>query len=214
MQSLIDKLETFVKAICKDRDYTHGFEHAQKVAKISIVILMHEYQMIHEYQTRYIPSIYVKDVLIVAYLHDVADHKYDKDGTLREQLRQFMKDELELPQGLIEWYLDIIDRVSYSREVKHGDHDWKKALTDYGIEIRNIVSDADKLEAIGQIGIDRCRKYIIDHNPNISQDELDKKIREHADEKLLKIKDNFIRTKTGKIMAEPLHAEMIEILQR
>lgn len=208
MQSLIDKLETFVKAICKDRDYTHGFEHMQKVAKTSIEILK------HEYQNRYIPAIYEKDVLIVAYLHDVADHKYDKDGTLREQLRQFMKDKLELPQGLIEWYLDIIDRISYSREVKYGDHDWKKVLTDYGIEIRNIVSDADKLEAIGQVGIDRYRKYIIERNPNISQDELDKKIREHADEKLLKIKDNFIRTKTGKIMAEPLHDEMIKILQR
>lgn len=203
---LVEKLERFVKTTCKGRDDTHGFKHMKKVAENAIKIYEEEYTSQSD------ASLYRKDILIVAYLHDVCDHKYDRDGTLKNKVKQFLKDELDLTSGLCEWYLDIIDRISYSREVKFGSSKWESELTSYGVEIRNIVSDADKLEAIGKVGIDRCREFILEKYPDLSKDEVNKKILEHAEEKLLLIKDKFIRTNAGKRLAEPLHEEMVKEL--
>jgi hypothetical protein len=37
---------------------------------------------------------------------------------------------------------------------------------------------------------------------------------DHANEKLLKLKDHFIRTETGKLMALPLHNELLDEINK
>lgn len=99
--------------------------------------------------------------------------------------------------------MDIIDRISYSKEVKMikaNNLDWKCVLGVKGLIVRNIVSDADKLEAIGKIGLDRCieytkTKYFEKHSEKIPKNVLKVMVNNYADEKLKTLKDHFIRTK-------------------
>ncbi|AYV78160.1 MAG: metal dependent phosphohydrolase [Edafosvirus sp.] len=200
----------FVIKECDGRDESHGFNHMKTVAMIAIDILEQEIDRMQITDNEKINK-YIEMVIIVALLHDVADHKYDKDGKIKKNIINFLNKTVPDDAELI---TDIIDRISYSKEnkaIKNNEKlDWEEKLGQDGLFIRNIVSDADKLEAIGKKGIDRCVEYtkVIDGN-NLSEIEINKKVVEHAKEKLLRLKDEFIRTPSGKEMAEPLHNEMI-----
>jgi HD superfamily phosphodiesterase len=154
------------------------------------------------------------DVITVAWLHDVCDHKYDHDGTLEQQLDVFGT--IHIPN--YKEIKQVIKLTSYSSENKamiaKTPIDYEKLLGNHYAIVRHIVSDADKLEAIGSIGIERCIEYIYHMNPSITANELNKAVHIHANEKLLRLKDEFIRTTTGKRLAIPLHQEMIDILQK
>ena len=47
----------------------------------------------------------------------------------------------------------------------------KKDLGQYEV-LRNIVSDADKLEAIGEAGVLRCYQYQTEAHPNLSTEQV------------------------------------------
>jgi len=200
-----DKLSAYVTEICHDRNPDHGHEHMQTVAYNTLKILQSE--NINCQKTW-------QDAIVVAWLHDVADHKYDHDGKLKENMHQFITKIVDNPTLII----DIIERISYSKEVKIGTDDWETVLGKYGCLIRNIVSDADKLEALGINGFNRCVEYTkynyikkFDHE--IPRDVLKKNVLDHANEKLLKLKDFYIKTESGKKMAEKLHQELIFCLE-
>lgn len=211
--NLENKLKEFVKDVCKDREPSHGYEHMEKVKSNSIKI----YNELPPKSDSYVKDDILKNLIItVAWLHDVYDHKYDHDGKLRNKVMMFLVDLKDPTHATI--VMDIIERISYSRENKsilNGEAlDWNDVLGSEPLLVRNIVSDADKLEAIGQVGVDRCVAYTLEKNPNISGENLVKHVMKHADEKLLRLKDEFIRTEPGKRMAEPLHQEMIEGLEK
>lgn len=198
---LWDKLSAFVSKTCQDRNPDHGFEHMQTVAYNTLKILQSENIKSQEIW---------QDAIIVAWLHDVADHKYDQDGTLKENVYQFLTKLVNDPNLI----MNIIERISYSKEVKMGTTDWPKVLGNHGCLVRNIVSDADKLEALGVNGFDRCVEYTkYDYkkkfNHEIPYEILKKNVLDHADDKLLKLKDLYIRTESGKKMAQDLHKELI-----
>ena len=196
-----------VQQICQGRDPSHGWEHMKRVATNALIIAQ-------DYQ-----DIDINMVLAVAWLHDVADHKYDKDGKLQDRLKEVVtivfnkSDDQQL-------CLNIIARISFSKEVqaqKDGNFkEWHQILGDKGMMIRNIVSDADKLEALGLEGFQRCKIYteecyLTKNGQHISREELKKNVINHANEKLLRLKDEFIKTTKGKELAAPLHKEL-EIL--
>ena len=87
--------------------------------------------------------------------------------------------------------------------------DWDEVLGSTGLLVRNIISDADKIDGLGIIGLQRCQRYTKNCYQNISQLDLIKKVHEHANEKLLRLKTEFIKTEYGKQLAAPLHDEMI-----
>jgi HD superfamily phosphodiesterase len=201
------KLLDFVKKICKDRDESHNHVHMEKVSQLSKIIYS---KLTDELKNEEVYNL----VVIVAWLHDVCDHKYDKDNTLRSKVKSFLL-RISNETDLI---LAIIDRVSYSKEnsarEKNTPLDWKEKLGDVGCFVRNVVSDADKLDAIGKNGVIRCKKFAKIHykekyNINPPYDILIHLILNHAEEKLLRLKDEFIRTTVGKELAVPLHNEMI-----
>jgi len=77
--------------------------------------------------------------------------------------------------------------------------------------VRNIVSDADKIEAIGLRGVIRCRDYVIEKNSKrLSDGTITKYVWHHARVKLLHLYKNYIHTDSGKKIAKPLHEEMIK----
>jgi HD superfamily phosphodiesterase len=203
-----DLLSNFVKEICQGRDPSHGYEHMHNVAKTTLTIFLELHQSVEH------NLYFAKDCIIVAWLHDVADHKYDHDGKLRQKVIHFLQQNFEHHDFL----MNIIDRISFSKEdqalKRNIKPDWMKVIGQYGCLIRDIVSDADKLEALGQIGFERCvqftkHKYLEEHHKEIHHVLLKERVLAHAQEKLLRLKDEFIHTSSGKKLAEPLHQDLV-----
>ena len=99
-----------------------------------------------------------KWALIVAWLHDVADHKYDKDGTLQTKLVEFISS-IEPDPIIANYLVQCVDMVSFSNETKGGYKYYEKILPSEWVVVRNIASDSDKLEDLGFMGIKRCKQY-------------------------------------------------------
>lgn len=208
MDNLWNSLSQFVKDVCEGRDESHGHLHMESVAKNSLVIYS-------AYKNEY-PEI-EKDVIVVAWLHDVEDHKYDATPETRTKIINFLKSIYNTYEN-VEWILDIIDYISFSKEKKsrvsgvNEDMEpliWRERLGNKGVVIRNIVSDADKLEALGTIGLKRCIEFIKHKNPNFTNKEVIEAVKKHADEKLLRlISDKYIRTPIGIKLAQGLEDEL------
>jgi len=210
MENLYNLLSNFVKEKCINRDNSHGWLHMKNVVENSLKIYNLEC-----IKGNIIPSYEIKQlILIVAWLHDVADHKYDHNGYLRKELQIFLNKNFPKYTNLI---LNIVEHISFSKEndcLKKGiDLNWINILGEEGLLIRNIVSDADKLEALGKNGFERTCKYTEEvykkkYAKNITYDKLITNVKQHAQDKLLRLKNEFIHTISGKELAEPLHEQL------
>lgn len=217
MDPLWKMLSDFVEEVCQGRDESHGHTHMKCVAFSALNIFE---ELLSENSIPVSHIDYIRDMVIIcAWLHDVADRKYDKDGILKNKLKTFLDTHFDNYATLI---MKIIDRVSFSNQINqiklNGKTDWLIELGDFGVLIRNIVSDADKLEAIGKIGVERVvkytnEKYFLENGTDMPHDLLVRDILAHSQEKLLRLKDEFIMTKPGKKAAIPLHIEFVEGLE-
>lgn len=183
----------FVKKVTTCFDDSHDWRHAVEVAKLA---------------TRIRPT---QDVLRLALLHDVCDHKYP-DALPREELSKWIR--LNLPAFA---HLDaLIDQVSFSKQVKArkesgagvsggsgagvstGASDGKGETGSWiHQETLEAVRDADRLEALGVVGVRRCLKFICAHNGTDAQ--LLPRFIQHAHEKLLRLMpEKFIVTPVGR----------------
>lgn len=200
-------LSSFVAYVCAGRDSSHGHEHMEQVAETTGKIC------------DMLPTLSAearKNALIVAWLHDVCDHKYH-DDELELKLAHFLQiicDDAEHASMI----LKTIEHISYSKENKAilagTPLDFKTILGDYAI-VRDIVSDADKLEALGLIGLTRCVDFTMHASGGgLTRSELKERVQTHAREKLLRLKDEFIRTEPGKIMASRAHIEFEMALEQ
>ena len=188
----INKLHEFVKQTCAGRDPSHGYDHMATVTRLTLEIMTNEGLTCN-------PELFI----VVALLHDVNDHKYDHDGRLEQKIRIFLKQYYR--EERIDLVMSIIDRISYSKEnrfrQKHSRpprQEWKKELGEVGLLIRDIVSDADKLEALGETGYFRCVEYTREKNPEASQEEINHLVEKHYDEKLSRLVDEFMVTDYAK----------------
>jgi len=210
----LEKLIEYVGITCKDREPSHGLDHMKAVTHNALKMI----DMSDKYSIGFenINEDIIIDVIICTMLHDVADHKYDKDGTLFYQLVIFLNkhiNDINKAQNI----LTVIKRVSFSQENK-----WKlegksvnhdSALSDYWLKILRIVQDSDRLEAIGEIGLQRCEQYALELYPTLTREKLNKIVVAHSIEKLLKLyDDHFISTEAGRELARPLHMFMKERL--
>jgi hypothetical protein len=111
----------------------------------------------------------------------------------------------------------VIKYVSFSSENKAilagTPLNFPAILGAYYSQIRDIVSDADKLEAIGIVGIQRCIEYTTHTNPTYTRAQVMSDVKKHADEKLLRLASQFIKTPTARAIAIIRHNEMDEWLQ-
>ena len=177
------------------------------VAEMSAHIISEDYRDRRQYKHL------IQDATTAAWLHDIADHKYDHDGTLEQRLDEFghkhISNYTEIKQ--------VIKYVSYSTENKAilagTPLDYDSLLTPYYALVRHIVSDADKLQAIGKIGITRALTYTRDSNPTYTDAQVIAEVRKHADEKLLRLATEFIRTPTARALARKEHEDMVKELR-
>jgi len=152
---------------------------------------------------------------IAALLHDVGDYKFfngdEEKG--RQTIEKFL-DSLNISPHIANKILFICSNISYMKTLSKNNN---IRCNEKSLEFM-VVSDADKLDAMGAIGIARAFTYggyyhrpiydpAIPPNPNISQEEYIKTQApsiNHFYEKLLKLKD-MMYTDSGKKMAQARH---------
>lgn len=197
---LINKTILFVKEKLDNAEGGHDWFHIERVFKNSVLISKNE----------------VCDVTVVklgALLHDIADSKFhDGDETVGPRIaREFLESE-KVDEEIITHVVNIIENISY----KGGNFEKKFS----SIEL-DVVQDADRLDAIGAIGIARTFNYggfknraLYDPNivPNSSMTKEEYKKNDsptlnHFHEKLLLLKDKM-NTETGKQIAKERHQYM------
>jgi hypothetical protein len=193
-------LSDFVLTTCAGRSYTHGHAHMKAVAETSAYLLFVDF-----YDK---DGTLMLDTITAAWLHDVADHKYDYDGTLEQRLDAFGAANIPNYAEIKE----VIKYVSYSTEHKAilagTPLDFKQILGFYYSQIRDIVSDADKLESIGVKGMERSLIYNTDTNPTFTRTQVIAEVRKIYDEKLVKLATQFIKTPTARDIAQKEHRKM------
>ncbi|ODN83997.1 hypothetical protein L202_00032 [Cryptococcus amylolentus CBS 6039] len=154
------------------------------------------------------------DLLIVelaALFHDVADKKYTKptDPTLSQTLTPLLSP--HLPQYKIDLILSIIPSVSYTSELAMTratptQWTWQQTCAEL-----HAVQDADRLDAIGAVGVMRCAAYSSHVGRKLLVDDGDEERGErgasaegHFEEKLLRVRDRM-KSGPGREEAERRH---------
>ncbi len=197
-EEVIEKTKEFVKSKLEGEGSGHDYWHIHKVWANAVNIAKEE----------------KADLFVVelgALLHDIADWKFHALDVGPRIAREHLKS-LGVSNEIIEHVCDIIDAVSFK-----GAGNEKPMKTIEG----KIVRDADRLEALGAIGIARCFAYGgYKGNPiyvpnlkvrnNLKFEEYKKESSQinHFYEKLLLLKDLML-TETGKKLALGRH-EFIE----
>lgn len=139
--ALIAKVTEYVRAYMANYDSSHDFAHIQRVLALA-----------HRIQPT-IPATHRAVVTLSALLHDVGDKKYLKPGEDASRLIQDLLISFGADESLASTVQTICSAVSYSSEVK--DPARVKALVAQLPEL-GVVQDADRLDAIGAVGIGRC----------------------------------------------------------
>ncbi|MCP1144405.1 HD domain-containing protein [Lysinibacillus endophyticus] len=197
MENLIQQ----VKAIYDQFDASHDFQHIERVLQNAESILEAE------------PDADKEIVRIAVLLHDVSDKKYTDSKEAEERLLNSINLSDEKKQHIRE----VIASVSFNG----GNELPAKTLE------AKIVRDADRLDAIGAVGIARTfayggakgRKLYDDEEVarmSMTEEEYRSKNTSsvtHFYEKLLLLKDKMT-TEKGKQMAEGRHAFMVTFLEQ
>ena len=201
-----DKLDEICLKYYLNRDKSHGVDHIQKVLSNVDKISKH-----------FIFSPREEIILrTCALLHDAYDHKYlQKLEDIMFVKEQILNDLTKFGLSLNEIHIIfiIIDNISFSKEKeqrrlkKYRYSELITLLSPNMINIRNIVSDADKIEALGNEGISRMILYS-NHkfNKSIHIKTLIDDIKQLCQNKLyILISHNYIRTGIGiKIASQKL----------
>jgi uncharacterized protein len=177
-----NQIYEFVKINTSSFDESHNIDHAIAVYNNTLKIadtikIQLEYNIL----------------TYAAMCHDVCDHKYE-NSIKPEVLINFITK--QIGEDKCKRVMNIINNISFSKQIKG----LRQQLPYPDNIYLDIVSDADRLEAIGQIGIDRCIAYTEATGGKVPEDVI-----KHCHEKLLLLKDQYIVTKKGKKLAEPLH---------
>ena len=205
-EKIIENTISFVKKTLENAEGGHDWFHIERVYKNSILIAKNEN----------VNSLIVK---LGALLHDIADSKFHNgDETVGPKVaREFLFSQ-NVDSTVIEHVVKIIENISF----KGGNITQKFASDEL-----NVVQDADRLDAIGAIGIARCFNYGgfknrqlynpgIPSNLKMTTDEYKNSASptiNHFYEKLLLLK-NKMNTKTGLRIAEERHLFMEEFLEQ
>ena len=199
-QEQLQKTITFVKQQLQDAEGGHDWFHIQRVFNNSLLIAKNE-------------NVNLFVVQLGALLHDIADSKFHNgDETVGPTVARNFLTSIDVADDVINQVVNIIENISF----KGGN----EAQTFNSLELQ-VVQDADRLDAIGAIGIARTFNYggfknrtlyhpDIAPNLNMSKEEYkasNAPTINHFYEKLLLLKDRM-NTKTGKKIAQQRHQFM------
>ncbi len=180
--SVIDDAIAYIETVFQDRSDGHDTQHSMRVYKNAL------------YLAGSYPDCDRTIVLLSALLHDVDDHKLFHTRH-NANARRFLERQA-LSAGEIERICRIINEVSFSKN---------RGKTPESIEGK-IVQDADRLDAIGAVGIARTFAY-----GGKNGRPLEESIR-HFHDKLLLLKDEM-NTKEAKLLAAKRHRYLEEFIE-
>lgn len=192
----IEQCENLVKDVYMHFDASHDFQHIERVRKNAFEIADTE------------PSADIEIIELAVLLHDVSDPKY---SVAEKQEEERIIKQLNLSEEKIAQVKHVIKAISFN-----GGHELEAETLE-----AKIVRDADRLDAIGAVGIARTfafggakgrQLYDASETPreNMSVEEYRTKKTAsvtHFYEKLLKLSEGM-QTKKGKELAIERHAFM------
>ena len=178
----LDTAISYIQELFAGNADGHGFDHSMRVYQNALFILDTEPQA-----DRFI-------VLMASLLHDVDDHKLFSTENNANARRFLSARGLEV--ACVEQICQVINSVSFSK------NKGKKLASIEG----QIVQDADRLDAIGAIGIARTFAFGGKHGRSLESSIA------HFHEKLLLLKD-LMNTGKAREMAEARHTFMEEFLR-
>jgi len=191
------KTEEFVRQNMKGYDSGHDWWHIERVRKLALYINEKEA----------LADTFLVD--ITALLHDTADSKFA--GVNSEQGYSMISDFMVINgmSDISNQVLTVIKKISFSRNSAQ-DNQMDPLLW--------VVQDADRLDALGAIGIARAFNYGGFRNnsiyiPGDESGNLGKSTIGHFYDKLLKLKD-LMNTPTGRILAEERHVTLEKFLEQ
>ena len=206
-KKIIQNTIRFVKKTLEGSEGGHDWFHINRVYKNALLIAKNE-------------KVDLFVVQLGALLHDIADAKfYDGDESIGpKKARDFLESQ-QVEETVISHIENIILFISYKSSFDHN--------RSFSSPELNVIQDADRLDAIGAIGIARCFNYGGFKNRSLYDPEIRPNLQmtkeeyknstapsiNHFYEKLLLLKDNM-NTKTGKIIAQKRHSFMDEFLQQ
>jgi HD superfamily phosphodiesterase len=214
-ESLYNEMSTFVDTCMSGHDPSHNPPHVHRVVKLALKILDAERQLDPEAQ--YSGAV----VKLAALLHDIGDRKYlpnmSTDTAVAASLDPKTMVEHALlqrgaPADLASRVQTIVSHVSYSTECK--DPSVIRRLIDQeGLVELAIVQDADRLDAIGAIGIGRCFTFLGAQGKKFAGEGgwVMSNAIEHFEDKLVKI-EGMMKTTTGRKMAR-VRTERLKVFE-
>ena len=200
-KNLIEATKTFVKDTLKDAEGGHDWFHIERVYNNALLIA----------KTEDVDAVVIQ---LGALLHDIADSKFHAgDESVGPKLAREFLFKHNVDSVIIEHIVNIIKHISFKNSLDGHSKFSSKEL--------EVIQDADRLDAIGAIGIARCFNYggfknrplydpDIKPNLNMSKEEYKTSFSptiNHFYEKLLLLKSQM-NTKTGKQIAEKRHQFM------
>ena len=204
---IIEATKVFVKETLKDAEAGHDWFHTLRVYNNARLIAKSE-------------SVDLYIVALGALLHDIADSKFHNgDDTVGPRVARKFLLQHNVDSFVINSVIDIINNISFNKSLETNNKP-------NSIEL-DVVQDADRLDAIGAIGIARCFNYggfknrkLFDPSikPNLKMSKKEYKNSKaptinHFYEKLLLLSDKM-NTKTAKKIAKERHQFMTEYLDQ
>lgn len=203
-KEILNKIKASVFNLLKNEGTGHDYFHIERVVNNTKKIISHE-------------SCDHFHAILLAYLHDVGDYKLHNGVDKTQDLVFEILSPLIQDDKYIKQVIEDIHLIGYK-----GGFNQKSDK----IEVQ-IVQDADRLDAIGAIGIARTfayggKKERLLYDPNFkpenyksAEDYKNSKAPtiQHFYDKLLKLKD-LMNTKTGKEMADERHRFMEVYLEQ
>ncbi|MCX7551424.1 HD domain-containing protein [Xanthomarina sp. F2636L] len=202
----IEKTISFVKKTLANAEGGHDWFHTQRVLNNCSLISKNE-------------EVDTFVVSLGALLHDIADSKFTKgDETIGPKLAREFLTSIQVDLDTINHVVLIIENISF----KGGN-----LTQEFQSPELDVIQDADRLDALGAIGIARTFNYggfknralynpEIEPNLNMSKEEYKSSTAptiNHFYEKLLLLKDRM-NTKTGKEIATKRHDFMLQYLEQ
>ncbi|KAL6980033.1 hypothetical protein U1Q18_021684 [Sarracenia purpurea var. burkii] len=203
--------EKLVESAMKGNDASHDAAHVFRVRDLALSLAREE-------GLSSSPDS-MEIVELAALLHDIGDYKYVRDSSEEKIVEEFLEAE-GVTEGKKIKILSIVKGMGFKEELE------RYATSKYSVEF-GVVQDADRLDAIGAIGIARCFTFggsrnnvlhdpSIEPRPDLSKEQYVKKNKQttvnHFHEKLLKLKD-LMKTKAGQRRAERRHKFMEDFLK-
>ena len=205
-EDIISKTIAFVKERLLNAEGGHDWFHTHRVLKNAQLIAKTE-------------NVDIIVVSLGALLHDIADSKfYNGDEGIGPKISREFLFKNNVDSTIIEHVIQIIENISF----KGGKENQKFRSPEL-----DVIQDADRLDAIGAIGIARCFNYGGFKNRKIYDPEIKPNLKmtkeeyksssaptiNHFYEKLLLLKDRM-NTKTGRQIAEKRHQYMERFLKQ